>query len=77
MATTIQIREETKERLDNLKDYERETYEEIIQKLLNIVAEEKMGLSEQTKKDIEEARKEITQGKFFTLEQLKRALKLS
>jgi len=77
MATTIQIQEETKERLDNLKDYERETYEEIIQKLLNIVAEEKMGLSEQTKKDIEEARKEIAQGKFFTLEQLKRALKLS
>ena len=77
MATTIQIQEETKERLDNLKDYERETYEEIIQKLLNIVAEEKMGLSEQTKKDIEEARKEIAQGKLFTLEQLKRALKLS
>lgn len=35
--TTIKIRKETKERIDHLKEYERETYDEIIKKLLYIL----------------------------------------
>lgn len=35
--TTIKITKETKKRLDNLKEYKRESYEEIIQKVLNIL----------------------------------------
>ncbi len=74
--TTIQINEETKSMLDNIKDYPRETYEEVIKKLLEIVAEENMELSEETKKEIEVARAEIKQGKYKTLEQVKKELKL-
>ena len=33
-----------------------------------------MGLSEETKRDIEEARSEINKGKFKTLEQVKKEL---
>lgn len=74
--TTIQINEETKSMLDDIKDYPRETYEDVIKKLLEIVAEENMELSKETKKEIEIARAEIKQGKYKTLEQIKKELKL-
>lgn len=35
--TTIKLSEETKHRLDHLKLYPRETYDEIVQRLLNIL----------------------------------------
>ena len=71
-VTTIQIGGDTKNRLDNLKDYPRETYEEVIEKLLEIVAEENMELSEETKKEIEKARKEFKAGKGISFEEVKR-----
>ena len=70
--TTIQIKEETKGKLDSLKDYPRESYEEVINKLLEIVAEENMELSEETKKEIEEARKEFKSGKGISFEDVKK-----
>lgn len=76
MATTIQLSETTKEKLDVLKDYQRETYEQVIQKLIEHVAEENMELSEQTKKDIELARKEIKAGRFHTEAEVKKRLGL-
>lgn len=35
--TTIKLEKETKSRLDNVKEYRRETYDEILQKMLNIL----------------------------------------
>lgn len=70
--TTIQIKEETKNKLDSLKDYPRESYEEVINKLLGIVAEENMELSEETKRDIEESRKEFRQGKWVSFEEVRK-----
>lgn len=35
--TTIKLMPETKKRLDGLKEYERETYNEVINKVLNII----------------------------------------
>ncbi|MBI2631849.1 hypothetical protein HYW75_02500 [Candidatus Pacearchaeota archaeon] len=35
--TTIKLRKKTKSRLDNLKEYKRETYEEIINKILDVM----------------------------------------
>jgi hypothetical protein len=35
--TTIKLRKETKERIDKLKVYRRESYDEIIQKMLEIL----------------------------------------
>jgi hypothetical protein len=37
ITTTIKLNKETKERLDNLKEYRRETYEELLQKILQIL----------------------------------------
>ena len=74
MATTIQISEETNGKLDCLKDYPRESYEKVIEKLLNIVAEEDLELSEETKMEIEQARKEFRAGKSVSFEEVKKKL---
>jgi len=74
MATTIEISEETKSKLDSLKDYPKESYEKVIEKLLDIVAEEDMELSEETKKEIEEARKEFRAGKSVSFEEVKKKI---
>ena len=74
MATTIQISEETKSKLDYLKDYPRESYEKVIEKLLNIVAEEDLELSEETKMEIEQARKEFRAGKSVSFEEVKKKI---
>lgn len=72
MATTIQISEETKDKLEYYKDYPRESYEDVIKKFIEILAEENMELSEETKKEIEEARKEFKAGKGISFEEVKR-----
>ena len=72
MATTIQISEELQKELAKRKLYSKETYEDIIWDLV----EDKMELSEETKKDIAKARKEIAEGKFYTLSQVKKELGL-
>jgi predicted transcriptional regulator len=35
--TTVKLDKETKNRLDHLKEYKRETYDEIVHKMLNIL----------------------------------------
>ena len=70
--TTIQIKEETKKTLQSMKLHPRETYEEVIDRLIEDLSE----LSLQTKTEIEEARKDIEAGKFVTHEQLKKDLDL-
>ncbi len=70
MATTIQVSDDLQTELSKRKLFTRETYEEVIWNLI----EDTMELNEQTKKDIERARKEIKEGKFVTLEEAKKRL---
>ena len=70
--STIQVKEETKKRLQSMKLYPRETYEEVIERLIEDLSE----LNDETKADIEEARKEMASGKFVTHEQVKKDLGL-
>ncbi len=70
--TTIQIKEETKKALQSMKMHPRETFEEVIERLIEDLSE----LNEETKREIEEARREIEEGKFVTHEQLKKDLGL-
>ncbi len=72
MATTIQISNQVKQTLDKMKIFERETYNEIIESMI----EDKMEFSEQTKKDIEEARKQIKEGKTISHKEVKKKLGL-
>jgi predicted transcriptional regulator len=70
MVTTIQVSEELKEKLALRKMSSKDRYEDIIWDLL----EDTLELNEQTKKEIEIARKEIKEGKFLTHAELKKEL---
>lgn len=72
MVTTIQISEKLQKELGKRKLYDRESYEEVIWDMI----EDTMELSEETKKHIEQSRKEIKEGKTVSLEQVKKNLGL-
>ena len=67
-STTIQISSKLQKELNKMKLFSRETYEEVI---WNIIEDTK-ELSEETKRDIALSRKEISEGKFVTLLDLKK-----
>lgn len=70
--TTILVHRDTRERLAGLRDYGRESYEEVINKLISVYEKLKSEgeLSDETKKDIETARRQIGAGKGITTKKL-------
>ena len=64
MPTTIQISDNVKSVLDRMKMIERETYNDVIERMI----EDDLELNEKTKKEIEEARK----GKSISHEEVKK-----
>ena len=72
MATTIQVSKKLIEVLKSKKMHAKESYEEIIWDLL----EDRMELSEETKKHIRQSEKEIREGKTIPLAEVKRKLGL-
>jgi len=72
MPTTIQISDSVKQTLDRMKMMERETYNEIIERMI----EDDLELNKKTKIEIEEARKRIKSGHFITQEEAKKRLRL-
>ena len=72
MEITIRISPEVKEQLDRMKMFNRESYNNIIELLI----EDTLELNKKTKKEIEEARKRIDKGEFFTEEEVEKQLGL-
>lgn len=68
MPTTIQISDNVKQRLDKMKIFERETYNGVIENMI----EDNLELNDKTKKEIEEARK----GRTFSHEEVGKMLGL-
>ena len=68
METTIKISSNTKAMLDKIKIHERETYNDVIEVML----EDHLELNEKTKNNIESAKKEIEKGNFYTQEEVER-----
>ncbi len=66
-TTTIQLSQDMKRVLEGMKLHPRETYEEVLERLLEDLQE----LNEQTKKEIEQAIREIKAGRYRTHQQLK------
>jgi predicted transcriptional regulator len=66
MATTIQINEDVRSILNQMKLFERETYNDVLERLIEDVRE----INEKTKNEIEYALKEIEDGKYVTHEKL-------
>ncbi|MBU0979214.1 MAG: hypothetical protein KJ709_00275 [Nanoarchaeota archaeon] len=72
MVTTIQVSKELVEELKTRKMFDRESYEEVIWDLI----EDTMELSEETKRNIKQAEKDIREGRVYTHEQVKKELGL-
>ena len=68
MVTTIQTSRELKDALEKHKIFPNETYEDVIWGLL----EDRMELSEQTKRAIKRAEADVAAGRTISLEALKR-----
>lgn len=70
MSTTIQIKDETKSVLNQMKLFERETYNDVLERLI----EDFQELNEETRREINSAIKEIESGKYETHEKLAKEL---
>ena len=70
MATTIQVSSKLLKELKKKKMYVKESYEEIIWDLL----EDTMELSEEAKRNIKKAEKDIAAGRVCTLAQIKKKM---
>lgn len=71
--TTILIKRVVKKELDDLKVHPRESYNDVIERLIN-VKKDSGKLSEETLRDIERSLKEIKGGKIHTLEEVEKRL---
>lgn len=74
MPTSIQIEKEVKERLDKLKSHPRETYNEVLSRIINITEQEE--LSQQTIKNIEKSLNDIKAGRVASHKDVKKRLSL-
>lgn len=76
--TTIKIHEDTKQELDQFREYRNESYDEVIRKMIFIarIAKTEPELSKETVEAIEKARERIRKGKFLTEKEAKKRLGL-
>ena len=72
MPTTIQVSEKLQKELAKRKMNDKETYEEVIWDLM----EDALELDKETKRELAIARLEIKEGKYHTLEEVKKDLGL-
>ena len=79
MATTIQVTEQVKDELGSLKEYPRQTYNEVIEMLVEVfeALSENEELRDEVLAEMAEARKEIRAGKGLTTRQLLKELGVS
>lgn len=75
MVTTIQLDEKTKHKLEELKSYSRETYNDVIERLIRSKEEEER-LSPTTIKNIESSLDDIKKGRIYSTGQVKKKLNL-
>jgi len=75
-ATTIKVDPKLKSNLDNLKLHPRESYNDVIARLLNMAYDEE-PLSDSTLERIEEGLKDLKSGKYYTQEEIEAELGLS
>lgn len=68
MVTTIQVSKDLLKKLQSMKIYSKESYEEIIWDLL----EDRMELSEDTKKNLKESEEDIKAGRLVSFDVIKK-----
>lgn len=73
--TTIQVNSETLERLKSFKKHQRESYEEVLNSILDEVENDE--LTEEDIQDIKEALDQYKRGEFYPLEDVAKELGVS
>jgi uncharacterized protein (UPF0218 family) len=73
METTIQVKKKVRDLLEDLKIHPRESYNTVIERLIEIKTDEG-SLSTETLKNIERALENVRQGKVFSTKQAKERL---
>jgi predicted transcriptional regulator len=68
-ATTIYIREDLKDKLNGLKRYQKESYNDVIERLVNLAIDDE-PLSEDAIKGLEEALEDIKCGRLISEEEI-------
>jgi predicted transcriptional regulator len=71
-TSTIQLSTEIKRTLESMKMHPRETFNDVLERLIEDVRE----LDERTLAEVEEARAEIRAGKYLTQDQVRKAMGL-
>lgn len=74
-ATTIKIDPQLKDSLDKLKLFPRETYNDVVARLVDMAYDEE-PLSDETLKRIEESLKDFKRGRYHTQEEVEAELEL-
>ena len=76
MVTSIQLANKTKARLEKMKTFSKESYDDVVNRLLNMAEDDEGVLSKQTIKNIEKSLAEIKAGKVLSHKDVKRKLGL-
>ncbi len=71
--TTVQLRPETKDKLDNLKLHPRETYDDLINRLADTAYDDE-SLSDEEIEDIRASEKDISAGRIRSLRDIMKDL---
>jgi predicted transcriptional regulator len=77
MPTSIQIEKEIKEHLDKLKNHPRETYNDVLARIINSISQQnREELSQQTIKNMEKSLADIKAGRVSSHKDVKQRLGL-
>lgn len=77
MVTTIQLEEKIKRQLEELKNHPRETYNEVLERLVKMATKEtEEALSSQAIKNIQKSLEDIKAGRVSSHEEVKKRLGL-
>lgn len=70
MKTTIQVDKKIKDKLEAMKVHPKESYNEIIDRLISVSYDDK-ELSDETLKEIEQSLEDVRQGRTLSMKQVK------
>lgn len=72
MVTSIQLQNKTKLKLDKLKVFPRESYDDVVNRLINVAQDDEGILSKKTIRDLEKSLAEVKTGKMIPHNEVKR-----
>lgn len=76
MVTSIQLENKTKARLEKMKSFPKESYDDVVNRLLNMAKDDEGVLSKHAIKNIEKSLAEIKAGKIISHKDVKQKLGL-